>query len=79
MVAAAREVIAIVDRTKWGRAASATFCPTAQISVVLTDAGAPDVMVRALEAGGVVVRIVREVNDAAPNEAGASDATRSSL
>ena len=79
MVAAAREVIAIVDRTKWGRAASATFCPTAQISVVLTDAGAPDVMVRTLQAGGIIVRIVGEENDAAPDSAGASDATRSSL
>ena len=28
MVAAAREVIAIVDHTKWERAAFATFCPT---------------------------------------------------
>ena len=39
MVAAAREVIAIVDRTKWERAAFATFCPTAKIDVVLTDRG----------------------------------------
>ena len=37
MVAAAREVIAIVDHTKWERAAFATFCPTDQIGVVLTD------------------------------------------
>jgi hypothetical protein len=32
MVAAAREVIALVDHTKWERAAFATFCPTDQIS-----------------------------------------------
>ena len=37
MVAAAREVIAIVDHTKWERAAFATFCPIDQIIVVLTD------------------------------------------
>ena len=41
MVAAAREVIAIVDHTKWERAAFATFCPTDEIDVVLTDDGAP--------------------------------------
>ena len=40
MVAAAREVIAIVDHTKWERVAFATFCRTEQISVVVTDEGA---------------------------------------
>ncbi len=58
MVSAAREVIAIVDRTKWERAAFATFCPTAKIDVVLTDRGAPAGMVTALTARGVDVRIV---------------------
>ena len=32
MVAAAREVIAIVDHTKWQRAAFATFCPTDEMT-----------------------------------------------
>ena len=41
MVAAAREVIAIVDHTKWERAAFATFCPTDKITIVLTDDEAP--------------------------------------
>ncbi len=41
MVAAAREVIAIVDHTKWERAAFATFCPTDKIDVVLTDERRP--------------------------------------
>ena len=58
MVAAAREVIAIVDRTKWERAAFATFCPTTKIDVVLTDRGAPAGMVAALTARGIDVRIV---------------------
>ncbi len=58
MVAAAREVIAIVDHTKWERAAFATFCPTDQISIVLTDDGAPDAMVRALAGRGVEVRLI---------------------
>ncbi len=52
MVAAAREVIAIVDHTKWERAAFATFCPTDRLSIILTDEQAPDAMVRGLTARG---------------------------
>jgi DeoR/GlpR family transcriptional regulator of sugar metabolism len=58
MVAAAREVIAIVDHTKWERAAFATFCPIDQVSVVLTDPEAPAGMVDALRMRGVEIRIV---------------------
>ncbi|GAC1665342.1 MAG: DeoR/GlpR family DNA-binding transcription regulator [Candidatus Limnocylindrales bacterium] len=58
MVTAAREVIAIVDHTKWERAAFATFCETDQIGMVLTDPGAPATMVGALSARGVEVRLV---------------------
>lgn len=73
MVAAAREVIAIVDHTKWERTAFATFCPTDQISIVLTDDEAPDVMVRALNGRGVQVRLI------GPDEgvASATDSSRS--
>jgi DeoR family transcriptional regulator of aga operon/DeoR family fructose operon transcriptional repressor len=56
MVAAAREVIAIVDHTKWERAAFATFCSTKRISVVLTDEQAPAAMVAALASRGIEVR-----------------------
>ena len=55
MVSAAREVIAIVDHTKWERAAFATFCTTDQISLVITDERAPDAMVRALADRGIEV------------------------
>jgi DeoR/GlpR family transcriptional regulator of sugar metabolism len=58
MVAAAREVIAIVDSTKWQRAAFATFCPIDKVSSVLTDDEAPPAMVDALRARGVGVRLV---------------------
>ena len=58
MVTAAREVIAIVDHTKWERVAFATFCPTDKISVVLTDQRAPDAMVQALTGRGVEVRLL---------------------
>jgi DeoR/GlpR family transcriptional regulator of sugar metabolism len=78
MVTAAREVIAIVDHTKWERAAFATFCPTDKISVVLTDQGAPDTMVQVLTARGVEVRIVGAPRAGAPevDAADGSDATR---
>jgi DeoR family transcriptional regulator of aga operon/DeoR family fructose operon transcriptional repressor len=59
MVAAAREVIAIVDHTKWERAAFATFCPTDKIAVVLTDADAPESMIRELSGRGIEVRLER--------------------
>jgi DeoR/GlpR family transcriptional regulator of sugar metabolism len=58
MVAAAREVIAIVDHTKWERAAFATFCPIDKVGSVLTDSEAPSGMVDALRARGVAVRLV---------------------
>lgn len=57
-VAVAREVIAIVDHTKWGRVAFATFCPTDRISAVVTDGEAPADMVRELRALGIDVRAV---------------------
>jgi DeoR/GlpR family transcriptional regulator of sugar metabolism len=58
MVAAAREVIAIVDHTKWERAAFATFCPVDQVSIVFTDPQAPPAMIETLETRSVEVRIV---------------------
>jgi DeoR/GlpR family transcriptional regulator of sugar metabolism len=77
MVAAAREVIAIVDHTKWERAAFATFCPTDKISVVLTDEAAPDAMVRALMGRGVQVRLASADGTVEPKATDTS-ATRTS-
>jgi DeoR/GlpR family transcriptional regulator of sugar metabolism len=76
MVAAAREVIAIVDNTKWERTAFATFCPTDRIDVVLTDDAAPAAMVQALADRGVDVRLVT-ADQATPLTTDRSDATRS--
>ena len=67
MVAAAREVIAIVDHTKWERAAFATFCPIDRIGSVLTDPEAPAGMVDALRARGVDVRLVAGQDGAIPD------------
>lgn len=76
MVAAAREVIAIVDHTKWERAAFATFCRTDQISFVLTDRGAPDAMVRALIGREVKVQLTGPDQGPEPGATDGSGTTR---
>jgi DeoR family transcriptional regulator of aga operon len=58
MVAAAVEVIAIIDHTKWRRAASNTFCRTRRIHTILTDTEAPADMVEAVRALGIEVRLI---------------------
>jgi DeoR/GlpR family transcriptional regulator of sugar metabolism len=55
MTASAREVIAIVDSTKWERAAFATFCRTEQLTGAIVDEGAPEAMVAALRERGITV------------------------
>ena len=75
MVAAAREVIAIVDHTKWERAAFATFCPTDRISIVLTDEAAPEAMVQALIDRGVQIRLIGSDRVVEPIAAEGSGAT----
>jgi DeoR/GlpR family transcriptional regulator of sugar metabolism len=55
MVNAAREVYAVVDHTKWGRLALATFCRTDRLAGVFTDGGAPAEMVAALRGAGIPV------------------------
>jgi DeoR/GlpR family transcriptional regulator of sugar metabolism len=77
MVAAAREVIAIVDHTKWERAAFATFCSTDEVSLVITDDGAPEPMVRALAGRGIDVRLLAQDEAEAAGPAGVSDGARS--
>ena len=58
MVGAAREVVAIVDHTKWGWAAAATFCRIDRITTVITDTAAPAEMVRALRGLGIEVHLI---------------------
>lgn len=55
MVEAVREVYAIVDSSKWGRVASATFCRPEALTGVISDAGAPEEMVRELKGKGIKV------------------------
>jgi DeoR/GlpR family transcriptional regulator of sugar metabolism len=58
MVAAAREVYALVDHSKFGRTASATFCRTDRLTGIITDEAAPADMIAALREQGVAVTLV---------------------
>lgn len=57
MVGTAREVIAVVDHTKWQRAAFATFCRTEQLTAVVCDDQSPPQMLALLRKQGIDVRI----------------------
>lgn len=58
MVESATEVVGLVDHTKWGRTAFATFCRTGDLTAIVSNTGAPDAMVDRLRASGVDVRLV---------------------
>ena len=58
MVAAARDVVALVDHATWGRTAFATFCLTQRISRIVTDWAPPLALLQALESRGVAVHVV---------------------
>lgn len=60
MVTAAREVYALVDHTKWGRDAAATFCRTDRLTAVVTDAGVSDEMRSRLADAGIAVIVAGE-------------------
>lgn len=57
LVAHARQVIAIVDSSKWGRVGFVSFASLDQVNCVITDDGAPPDMVAALQKTGVDVII----------------------
>jgi DeoR family transcriptional regulator of aga operon/DeoR family fructose operon transcriptional repressor len=55
IVEAAREVVAVIDHSKWDQLAFATFCPLERISLVITDSKAPTDMVEQVRARGIEV------------------------
>ena len=58
MVERSKEVIAIVDSSKWGQVAFATFAALEQIDYVISDDPAPTGMLQALRARGIPVTLV---------------------
>jgi DeoR/GlpR family transcriptional regulator of sugar metabolism len=57
MVNAAKEVIAIIDHSKWNHVAFATFCPTDRLTAIITDADAPTWMIEQARSRGIQVWI----------------------
>jgi len=53
-----REVVAVVDRTKWGRVGVASFAPARAIDKIITDSDAPSELVEQLRATGAEVILV---------------------
>lgn len=58
LVERCRQVIAVVDATKWGRVGVASFARLDRVAAVITDAGAPATLVDEVKRTGVVVQIV---------------------
>ena len=58
LVAMCRQVIAVLDATKWGRAGVASFAAVADVDLVISGAGAPPAMVAAVRGLGVDVHLV---------------------
>jgi DeoR/GlpR family transcriptional regulator of sugar metabolism len=76
IVGAASEVVALVDHTKWGRTAFATFCPTDMLTAVVTDGEAPAEMVDTLRERLVVVHVTPGLETTpAPGPRSSSDST----
>ena len=57
IVASAREVVAIIDHSKWDQVALATFCSLERIKMIITDGKAPAEMVKQVRAMGIDVCI----------------------
>ena len=58
IVEMAKEVIAVIDSSKWQQVAFATFCPLHRITTIVTDTKAPQDMVEQVRRAGVEVLLV---------------------
>ena len=58
MVEAAKEVIAVIDSSKWDQVNLATFCPLDRLKLIITDTQAPAQMVKQVRKLGVEVLLV---------------------
>ncbi len=58
LLARCRQVVAVLDATKWGRIGLAAFAAPHQISQIITDAHAPADLVAQAQAAGIVITLV---------------------
>ena len=66
----ASEVVALIDHTKWGRSAFATFCSTDRLTAVVTDAGAPADIADELRRRRIAVHIASAGDETSERRAG---------
>lgn len=55
MATRCRQVIAVIDATKWGRVGFASFAPLSAIHQIITAAGAPGELLAQVQAAGITV------------------------
>jgi len=58
LVAMCRQIVAVLDSTKWGRVGLASFATLGQIDTVITDTLAPTEHIQEVRAAGVDVIVV---------------------
>ena len=58
IVQVAKQVVALIDHTKWNQVALASFCNVEQLSQIITDKRAPRKMVQEAQARGIQVVLV---------------------
>lgn len=58
IVGVAREVVALIDHTKWNQVALASFCTAEQLGTIITDKRAPKQMLEEAKARGLQVILV---------------------
>lgn len=58
IIRVAREVVALIDHTKWNQVALASFCTVEQLTTIITDKRAPRPLVEEAKARGIQVILV---------------------
>jgi len=58
VVSQCRQVIAILDGTKWGRVGAASFAPLQKVHSIITDQPGPENLVKTIQEYGVQIHIV---------------------
>ncbi|MDF1515280.1 MAG: DeoR/GlpR transcriptional regulator, partial [Anaerolineae bacterium] len=58
IVGMCRQVVVVLDGSKWGREGAASYAALENVDVIITDTGAPHDMVNAVKEMGITVTLV---------------------